>query len=118
MFIFIFNLVYIYFLFNKINTADYLVFTVSDYSIFLYNLYDVHKKFLESPGNKGIEEFKKFLENQVCGGISEQKLTINRIDICFKLKETMKLQAKYEKLEEEIWDIENKTLIKNAKAND
>ena len=118
MFIFIFNLVYIYFLFNKINTADYLVFTVSDYSIFLYNLYDVHKKFLESSGNKELEEFKKFLENQVCGGISDQNLKINRIDICYKLKETMKLQAKYEKLEEEIWDIENKTLIKNAKAKD
>jgi hypothetical protein len=44
--IFSFNLVYIYFLFNKSNAADYLAFTVSDYSIFLYNLYDVHSTFL------------------------------------------------------------------------
>ena len=43
--IFAVNLAYIYFLFNKSNAADYLVFTVSDYSIFLTNLYDIYKKF-------------------------------------------------------------------------
>ena len=43
--IFAINLVYIYFLYNKSNAADYLVFTVSDYSIFLTNLYDIYKKF-------------------------------------------------------------------------
>ena len=48
LFTFVFNLVFIYFLFNKANAADYLSFTVSDYTIFLYNLYDVHDKFLNS----------------------------------------------------------------------
>ena len=43
--IFAINLVYIYFLFNKSNAADYLVFTVSDYAIFLTNLYDIYGKF-------------------------------------------------------------------------
>ena len=43
--IFIVNLLYIYFLFNKSNAADYLVFTVSDYAIFLTNLYDIYGKF-------------------------------------------------------------------------
>ena len=43
--IFIANLIYIYFLFNKSNAADYLVFTVSDYAIFLTNLYDIYGKF-------------------------------------------------------------------------
>ena len=43
--IFFINLVYIYFLFNKSNAADYLVFTVSDYAIFLTNLYDIYNKF-------------------------------------------------------------------------
>ena len=57
-FTFIFNLVFIFFLFNKANAADYLVFTVSDYSIFLYNLYDVHGKFLNN-----IEEINKKREN-------------------------------------------------------
>ena len=48
--LFIFNLLYIYFLFNKANAADYLVFTVSDYAIFLtnlFNLYDIFKNTLE-----------------------------------------------------------------------
>ena len=45
----IFNLVYIYFLFNKGNAVDYLVFTVGDYAIFvtnLYDLYNIFKKYL------------------------------------------------------------------------
>ena len=54
LFTFVFNLVFIYFLYNKANAADYLSFTISDYSIFLYNLYDVHEKFLNS--FKEIEE--------------------------------------------------------------
>ncbi len=45
-FLFFFNLVFIFFLYNKSNAADYLAFTISDYSVILYNLYDVHGKFL------------------------------------------------------------------------
>ena len=48
LFTFVFNLVFIYFLFNKANAATYLSFTVSDYTIFLYNLYDIHEKFLNN----------------------------------------------------------------------
>ena len=47
--LFIFNLLYIYFLFNKANAADYLVFTVSDYAVFLthlFKLYDLFKNTL------------------------------------------------------------------------
>jgi len=60
--IFFINLVYIYFLFNKSNAADYLVFTVSDYAIFLTNLYDIYKKFennLDYLKNKEIALKKK-----------------------------------------------------------
>ena len=46
--LFIFNLIYIYFLFNKANAADYLVFTVSDYAVFLTNLYDLYDKFKDN----------------------------------------------------------------------
>ena len=46
--LFVFNLIYIYFLFNKSNAADFLVFTVSDYAIFLTNLYDLYNKFKEN----------------------------------------------------------------------
>jgi len=60
--IFVINLVYIYFLFNKSNAADYLVFTVSDYAIFLTNLYDIYGKFqhnLELVKNKEKEAKEK-----------------------------------------------------------
>ena len=56
-FLFFFNLVFILYLFNKSNAADYLVFTVSDYSVIFYNLYDVHGKFLNI--KKEIEEKKQ-----------------------------------------------------------
>ena len=46
--LFIFNLLYIYFLFNKANAADYLVFTVSDYAVFLTNLYGIYNQFKEN----------------------------------------------------------------------
>ena len=68
LFTFVFNLVFIYFLYNKANAADYLSFTVSDYSIFLYNLYDVHNKFLNS--FKEIEA--KRLKNQSQGKLFDE----------------------------------------------
>ena len=45
--LFIFNLIFIYFLFNKGNAADYLVFTVADYAVFLTNLFALYDKFKE-----------------------------------------------------------------------
>ena len=56
MFLFIFNLVFIYFLYNKGRAADFLAFTISDYAVFLLNLYDVHGKFMNI--KKQIEEQK------------------------------------------------------------
>ena len=46
--LFIFNLIFIYFLFNKGNAADYLIFTVADYAVFLTNLFDLYNKFKEN----------------------------------------------------------------------
>ena len=46
--LFIFNLIFIYFLFNKGNAADYLVFTVADYAVFLTNLFALYDKFKEN----------------------------------------------------------------------
>jgi len=74
--IFILNLVFIYFLFNKANALTYLSFTVSDYTIFLYNLYDVHEKFLNI--FKEIEE--KRVSNQSIGKIF-MKLKNLKIDL-------------------------------------
>lgn len=123
-FVFIFNLVFILFLFNKANSVDYLVLTVSDYSIFLYNLYDVHTKFLSM--NKGykndkkpeIEEFKNFLKNQICTGNYGEKLQINRVDLCYKLKDLMKLQEKYEDKNIKIWKVKNKIIIENREIEE
>jgi len=49
--LFIFNLIYIYFLFNKSISADYLVFTVSDYAIFLTNLFKLYNSFQNTLGD-------------------------------------------------------------------
>ena len=146
-FIFIFNLVFIYYFFNKSNVADYLVCTVSDYSIFLYNLYDVHVKFLEilkeieskkqslgnnfqpieyeliggvpNEGSSELDIFKNFLKNKICVGKYGGKFNINRIDFCYKLEELAKLQKQYEYCLELMANIEFDPKIKkyNRKNN-
>ena len=73
--IFIINLVYIYFLFNKSNAADYLVFTVSDYAVFLTNLYDIYGKF---QNNLELVK-KKEIENKEKKGKAEKKLYIDKL---------------------------------------
>ena len=45
--IFIFNLIYIYYIYNKNNSINYKYLRQSDYSVFIYNLYDIHKKFID-----------------------------------------------------------------------
>ena len=144
-FIFFFNLVFIYFLFNKSNAADYLVFTVSDYSIFLYNLYDVHSIFLSflkdiqtkqnsgnflsqeeydkiggppMQGSSELEIFKNFLKNKICRGNNNEYFNINRIDLCYKLDKLAKLQRKYESCLEIISEIEYDPKIKKQNKKD
>ena len=122
-FVFIFNLVFILFLYNKANTVDYLVLTVSDYSVFLYNLYDVHSKFLSlNKGNKNnkpeVEEFKDFLKTKICTGNYGENLVINRVDLCYKLKDLMKLQEKYEDKNIKIWKVKNKITIENREIEE
>ena len=45
--IFIFNLVFIYYIFNKNKSINYKYLRPSDYSVYMSNLYDIHKRFLE-----------------------------------------------------------------------
>ena len=45
--IFVYNLVFIYYIFNKSKSVNYRYLRQSDYSIFVSNLYDIHKKFLD-----------------------------------------------------------------------
>ena len=73
--IFIAYLVYIFFIYNKSNVANFLVYTVGDYSILLTNLNDIYKKFKKnldyiqnkeieySNGNKKLE--KKIYEDKL-----------------------------------------------------
>ena len=143
LFLFAFNLYFIFYLFNKSNEADVNAFTVSDFTIFLYNLYDVHKFFLESqkqinylksqnqstpqkesellgapynPNESELERFKKFLTTKIVVGSHGEKFNINRIDICYKIKDLMDLQKKCEKKKEKIAKVE--TFPEFAKKND
>ena len=45
--IFIYNLVFIYYIFNKSKSINYKYLRQSDYSIFVSNLYDIHQKFID-----------------------------------------------------------------------
>ena len=99
LFLFAFNLIFIFFLYNKGKAADFLAFTVSDYAVFLYNLYDVHGKFMnikkeindkkeqcQKTGqnyNPNLVEFKKlgFFLDKVPSEIDQFKLFI-KIKIC------------------------------------
>ena len=45
--IFVYNLLYIYYLYNKKNSVNFRFLRQSDYSVFINNLYDVHKRFLD-----------------------------------------------------------------------
>ena len=88
--LFVFNLIYIYFLFNKSNAADYLVFTVSDYAVFFTNLYDLHNKFKE------ILEQVKEMENKfkAKGKTIEDEWYIDKLG--FKTQEGMSEIKKFE----------------------
>ena len=132
MFLFIFNLVFIFFLYNKSNAADFLVLTVSDYAVFMYNLYDVHEKFLnikkviEEKRRTGqnyeveqrqlgfsidqipseIEQFKEFFKCKICKGNNNESFYINRIDFSYKIEKLKKLQDKLENKKMKISKVE------------
>ena len=62
--IFVLNLIYIYYIYNKSNSVNYKYLRQSDYSVFIYNLYDVHKRFLDIKK----EIINKRLQSQKDGG--------------------------------------------------
>ena len=153
--ILIFNLVYIFYFSNKSNASNCLVYSVSNYSVFLTNLFDIYEKFknnleyikkkeIENNKNKnkkklnkniyldklgfepeeGISQldlFKKFLEKKIFQKESKEKnkikyYEINRIDLCYKLEEILKMQKLDEELNEKIERIElNKDIIEKNK---
>ena len=111
--LFAFNLIYIYFLFNKSNAADYLVFTVSDYAIFVSNLYDLYNKFLEKL--KKVKEIEK--ESQKKGEKIEEEWYIDELGfkpndgmIEIKMFETFLMERVFK-------EKENRILIKDYGIN-
>lgn len=67
--VFIFNLIFIYYIYNKSNSINYNYLLPSDYSVLVSNLYDVHKKFLQI--KKEILEKKEKSQNLIEGGTSD-----------------------------------------------
>lgn len=140
--IFILNLAYISFLFNKSNAVNFLIYSVSDYAIFITNLNDIFGKFKnnleyirkkedECKGDKKLDKeiymdklgfelnekmsqldlFKIFLEKKIFQKTEKTKddlqyYDLNRIDLCYKLNEIVKLQKNADELDEKIERIE------------
>ena len=65
--IFIYNLIFIYYIFNKAKSVNYKYLRQSDYSVFMSNAYDIHKRFL----NIKKELTEKKLESQKGGGTTD-----------------------------------------------
>ena len=121
---FLFYLIFICFLFNKSKVADCRTCTVNDYAIIITNLQDIYEQFindLEYINNCNnqihkqmyinklgfnpdknmpqLDLFKIFLERRILKN-KAYYYNINRIDLCYKLDEIIKLQKKSEELEE------------------
>ena len=131
--IFVAYLVYIFFIYNKSNAANFSVYTAGDYSIFLTNLNGMYTKFEENLKyiqNKEFEfgnSYQKLdpqLYEEKLGFVPDEKLPklklfknflekklfknydIKRIDLCYKLGEIVNLQKNIEELDEKIERIE------------
>ena len=65
--IFIYNLIFIYYIFNIAKSVNYKYLRQSDYSVFMSNAYDIHKRFL----NIKKELTEKKLESQKGGGTTD-----------------------------------------------
>ena len=79
--IFILNLIYIYYIYNKNNSVNYQYLRQSDYSVFIYNLYDVHKRFLDIKkelDNKRLQSQKDGGTLDNCENDYKQKLGIDK----------------------------------------
>ena len=126
--IFIAYLVYIFFMYNKSNAANYSAYTVGDYSVFLTNLKGICEKFeenLEYIQNKengsnsymkldnklyedklGFEPDKNIPKSDLFKKFLEKKLfqdyNIKKIDLYYKINEIISLQKDIEELDEKI----------------
>ena len=135
--LFILNLIFILLVYFKSKKVDISVLSPSDYSVFISNLYDVHKKFLiikkeiEEKYNKITEiyEYKKELEDRLGIDKSLEKPTelqefecflknkiciikdtqfnIEKVNICFKISDLMNKEKELQKISESIDKLKN-----------
>jgi hypothetical protein len=80
--IFILNLAYISFLFNKSNAVNYLIYSVSDYAIFITNLNDIFGNF-----KNNLEYIRK--KEDECKGDKKLDKEIYMDKLGFELNEKM-----------------------------
>ena len=145
--LFIFNLLYIVYLYSKCQFLNISLLSLSDYSIFLSNLNPSLRKFLqikkeikEKKNNKleyikelndklgidneiiklsELEQFIHFLKNKICILDNGMSLNIKKINICFKISNLMNLEENYNKINEKISKVKNHPyqIKKNEKLN-
>ena len=131
--IFIINLAYSFFIYNKSNALNYSSYSIADYSIMMSNLDDIYEKFeenLEYIKNKedefsnsyqkldfklyeeklGFEPDKNMPKLNLYKKFLEKKLfknyNIKSIDLCYNVNEIISLQKSLEELDEKIERIE------------
>ena len=121
--ILIMNLIYIYYIYNKNNSVNYKYLRQSDYSVFIYNLYDVHKRFLDlkkeikdnndykeklgidvslSELKSESDEFKYFLKNKILTGEYNENNLIDNISLCSKMDKYNKLEKDMDQIAQKI----------------
>jgi len=133
--LFIFNLLYIVYIYLKIQLLNRSLLSLSDYSIYLTNLNSALKNFLqikkeiEEKKNNNLEYMKElndklgidksiielseleqfiyFLKNKVFVLNNDNCLNIKKINICFRISELMNLEENYNKIKEKISKIKN-----------
>ena len=127
----IFNLMFSILINSKSQFLKYDVLSLSDYSIFITNLKDIHEYFINKKkelkckknnikfnyeellnkelgidkhlnNSSELDQFNCFLKNKICRFDNNQILKNIKVNICFKISELMKLEKKLHIISEKI----------------
>ena len=143
----IFNFMFSILISSKSQILNVNVLSLSDYSIFITNLKDIHeyfinkKKELKNKNNiksnyeevlnkelgidkhlinsSELEQFNCFLKNKICILDNNQILKNIKVNICFKISELMKLEKKLHLISEKISKVKHHPyqILKNEEKN-
>ena len=78
--------------------------TEYDYKEQLYSKLGIDESLIDSPE---LEQFKCFLKNKICLYEDGQKVNVNKINICFKISDLMKMQKQVQEIDEKMSKIRN-----------